>query len=258
MSNIFKLLAASDIECRVAQAGVNKNGNAWASILLYKDARVDQRIMDETFGPMNWTCEYILIDNKMYCKVNVWDKEKNCWVSKMNVGTESNTECEKGQASDALKRACFTWGLGVELYSAPKNLFVNLNTDEYTVSGNSVKVKSSFKLVVDSIQYSEDRKIVGLVLKDKDGNERYCMGKTTAPVRHRSPDPASYGTQKPAYTPMDEKTFLQCIEGAAKGQLSKSGRPLKETWARITNAGPEELKMFENAVIEYKVNNNIQ
>lgn len=107
---MFRTLTAGEIECRVAQAGKKASGG-WCSILIYKDARVDQKLLDEVIGPKNWKNDYTFIDGNLYCTVSIWDGEKKEWISKQNVGTESNTEKEKGQASDAFKRACFNWGM---------------------------------------------------------------------------------------------------------------------------------------------------
>lgn len=109
---MFRDLTAGEIEVRVAQA--KQNG---VSLLLYKDARCDQNILDETVGPMNWQRHHTR-DNAN-CIVSLFDREKQVWVSKEDTGTESNTEAQKGLASDSFKRACFNWGIGRELYTAP-------------------------------------------------------------------------------------------------------------------------------------------
>ena len=109
---MFRDLMAEEIECRVAQA--NEYG---VSLLLYKDARCDQNILDETVGAMNWQRTHTR-DNAN-CIVSLWDEKKQQWISKEDTGTESNTEKEKGLASDSFKRACFNWGIGRELYTAP-------------------------------------------------------------------------------------------------------------------------------------------
>lgn len=110
----FRDLKADEVECRVAT--VKDSG---VSLLLYKDARVDQNILDETVGPMNWQRSHQLMGDRLYCTVSIYDENKGAWVSKQDVGTESYTEKEKGQASDSFKRACFNWGIGRELYTAP-------------------------------------------------------------------------------------------------------------------------------------------
>lgn len=109
---MFRDLRADEIECRVAQA--KETG---VSLLLYKDARCDQNILDETVTPMNWQRHHSR-DNAN-CTVSIWDEKKEQWISKEDTGKESNTEAEKGLASDSFKRACFNWGIGRELYTAP-------------------------------------------------------------------------------------------------------------------------------------------
>lgn len=109
---MFRDLRADEIEVRVAQ--VKPNG---VSLLLYKDARVDQNILDETVGPFNWMRSHMR-DNAN-CIVSIWDEAKQQWISKEDTGVESFTEKEKGLASDSFKRACFNWGIGRELYTAP-------------------------------------------------------------------------------------------------------------------------------------------
>lgn len=111
--SMFRRLEAEEIECRVSQ--ITEKGLA---LLLYKDARCDMNILDETVGALNWKREHTR-DNKN-CIVSIWDTDKKEWISKEDTGTESNTEAEKGLASDSFKRACVNWGIGRELYSAPR------------------------------------------------------------------------------------------------------------------------------------------
>lgn len=108
----FRLLRADEIDARIGSA--NDKG---ITLLLYKDARCDQNILDETVGPMNWQRHHSR-DNAN-CIVSIWDDWKEQWIEKEDTGTESKTESEKGLASDSFKRACFNWGIGRELYTAP-------------------------------------------------------------------------------------------------------------------------------------------
>lgn len=172
----IRKLYASEIECRVAQCGEKKDGTAWCSILLYKDARVDMRILDEVYGPLNWQREHNLIGDRLYCTIKVYDAEKKEWIAKQDVGTESYTEKEKGQASDSFKRAGFNVGIGRELYTAPK-IFINLNQGEYRKSGD--KVYPSISLDVKEIHYDGNGSISQLILVDSNGNERFSFGKKT-------------------------------------------------------------------------------
>ena len=109
---MFRDLRKDEIEVRVAQVTENS-----VMLLLYKDARCDMNILDEKVGPLNWKREHTR-DNKN-CIVSIWDDTKKQWISKEDVGVESNTEKEKGLASDSFKRACFNWGIGRELYTTP-------------------------------------------------------------------------------------------------------------------------------------------
>lgn len=118
MEKMFRDLKADEIDVRVSQ--IFKNG---VRLLFYKDARVDQNILDETVGPMNWQRRHDR-DNAN-CIVSIWDEGKQQWVSKEDTGTESKTEAAKGLASDSFKRACFNWGIGRELYTAPDTTIWN-------------------------------------------------------------------------------------------------------------------------------------
>jgi len=118
MSIRFRPLRAEEVECRV-----NQCSEKGCSLLLYKDARCDMRILDETLGPDKWECSYDSIDGKLFCTVGVcFDRGDGLceWVRKQDTGTPSNMEAQKGEASDAFKRACFKWGIGRELYTAPR------------------------------------------------------------------------------------------------------------------------------------------
>ena len=111
----FRLLRPDEIECRVATVTEKS-----VQLLLYKTARTDAALLDDTVGSMYWCNDYKTIDGKMYCGIGIKDKDTCQWVWKWNCGTESNMEAEKGEASDAFKRAGFVWGIGAELYSSPQ------------------------------------------------------------------------------------------------------------------------------------------
>ena len=118
--NQIRLLNSDEIECRVGT--ISEKG---LSLLLYKDARADMKILDETFGAMNWERQHELIGDNLYCTVRIWDENKHQWISKMDVGTESYTEKEKGQASDSFKRACVSVHLQ-QGYTGIKNCSITI------------------------------------------------------------------------------------------------------------------------------------
>ena len=154
---MFRDLRADEIECRVAQA--KETG---VSILLYKDARCDQTILDETVGEFGW--QRCHTRENANCIVSIWDKDKKQWIEKEDTGKESNTEAEKGLASDSFKRACFNWGIGRELYTAPF-MFVNkkdLKTLEEVQQGNFKKWTCKDSFIVTEIQYEDKKNAINI------------------------------------------------------------------------------------------------
>ena len=185
----FRTLTADEIECRVSQCGKSAKGVAWCSLLLYKDARCDQRLLDETVGAYNWQRKHSR-DNAN-CTVSIWDEEKKMWIEKEDTGVESNTEKEKGLASDSFKRACFNWGIGRELYSSPK-IFITLNSGEYTELQGKIKVNQKTSFEVTDIGYDEKRNICKLTICDGDGKQRFVFasGKNIlkqTPIKEETP-----------------------------------------------------------------------
>ena len=162
---MFRLLHADEIEARVAT--VNEKG---CSLLLYKDARCDMNILDETVGAMNW--ERTHSRDNANCTVSIWDKDKEQWISKEDTGTESFTEKEKGLASDSFKRACFNWGIGRELYTAP---FIWISADKVNLSQKNGKYTTYDKFVVEAIRYDEKRQISALSIKNQSGKRVFVF-----------------------------------------------------------------------------------
>ena len=170
----FRLLKADEIDVRVSQIQSN-----WATLLLYKDARVDMDILDETVGCMNWKREH-LRDNAN-CIVSIYDEVKREWVSKEDTGTESFSEAEKGLASDSFKRACVNWGIGRELYTSP-TIFIFPNKDmtpkgkdgEFYLNDKG-KYETKTRFSVDYINYDDDRNISDLIIVDNKRNLRFSQ-----------------------------------------------------------------------------------
>ena len=164
---VVRLLRADEIECRVSI--INERGLA---LLLFKDARVEQKILDETFTPFGWRRTHQSIEGNLYCTVEVWDKEKSQWIAKQDVGTTSYSEKEKGQASDSFKRACFNWGIGRELYTAP---FIWINAEAVKIQKKDNKFVTSEKFSVEAISYNKQREIIELVIVNGRGCKVYEM-----------------------------------------------------------------------------------
>lgn len=220
----FRLLNADEIECRVGQCFPDAKNPTAVSILLYKDARCDMAILDETIGSTNWQRIHEFKDGKLYCTVSIWDKEKLMWIEKEDVGVESNTEAEKGQASDSFKRACVNWGIGRELYTAP---FI------YIQANNGENIKRT-KFDLKSISYDDKGRIASLVIVDDKGNTRYTFPRGQAAPAPAKPQKTLRERSIEYLNKMDEKqrseymTYFQITDIAA-----------------ITDAKAQEIADFE-------------
>lgn len=158
----IRVLRASEIECRVSV--VRENG---VSLLLYKDARVDQRILDEIFTPFGWKRSHQEINGSLYCTVEIRDPDTGEWISKQDVGTEAFAEKQKSLASDSFKRACFNWGIGRELYTAP---FIWIPASKTSIENRNGKPVCADHFSVKNISYGKEREITELSIINGTGN----------------------------------------------------------------------------------------
>lgn len=173
LKELSKPLSIDNIDFRVQSINKGK----YATIIAYKDARVDMQRLDDTVGALNWKREHTRDNNN--CIVSIYNPEIKEWISKEDTGTESNTEQAKGLASDSFKRACFNWGIGRELYDYPI-IQVKLEDSEVTTVGD--KIKPTFNLKLKEwrwISEFEDGKIKGLAAKDQNGKLRFKYGEFT-------------------------------------------------------------------------------
>lgn len=168
-------LKVNEIECRVAQIT-----DKWLTLLLYKTARTDAQILDETYGEMNWQCDYKEVKGNMYCGISVYDKEKKEWITKWDCGVESYTEKEKGEASDSFKRAGFKWGIGIELYTAPVIFIPYLDNNDgkenYLIKNNNGKISTNTKFKVEAIEI-KDKEIIRLSIRNYKGRRVFIYHK---------------------------------------------------------------------------------
>ena len=145
-------LRADEIEVRIGTVGAKG-----VTLLLYKDARVDRAILDEVYGEMNWQDTYKEVKGNLFCAIGVWDEKKAQWVWKEDCGTESFSEKEKGEASDAFKRAGFRWGIGIELYTSPF-IFLPVATEN---RGNGFKLVNPNELRGMYVSYIDTQELNG-------------------------------------------------------------------------------------------------
>lgn len=168
---IPRLLKADEIECRVQSLSMGKGANegkCFAILLLYKDARSDMNILDETYGCNNWQRDHKTENGNLFGGVGVWDEDKSQWIWKWDAGKESNQDAQKGHASDAFKRACVNLGIGRELYTAPFIYFELLENEWYMTNGKP-KATNNARFSVKSITYNDNREISNIEVADKKG-----------------------------------------------------------------------------------------
>ena len=168
---MFRNLRADEIDVRINQIASN-----YCTMLLYKDARCDMNILDETVGAFSWKREHSR-DNAN-CIVSIYDGEK--WISKEDTGTESFSEAEKGLASDSFKRACVNWGIGRELYSSPniitfprKDMGVKDKPEFFENDKGKYTTKTYFW--VEIIDYDENDNIKDLIIRDNKNHIRFSQ-----------------------------------------------------------------------------------
>ena len=217
MENIkIRLLKAEEIECRIST--INERG---LSLLLYKDARVDQRILDETFGALGWQRSHQCIEGNLYCTVAVYDKESGTWVAKQDVGTTGYTEKEKSQASDSFKRACFNWGIGRELYTAP---FIWIPSGRAEIQKKGDRFICSDRFGVTAIGYSSDREIISLTIANS-------KGETVYELKEPAVKKSSHRKESITGKQMD----------SLKAELKRTGVPMEAVQERYKVQEPEQM-----------------
>lgn len=175
-------LKAQDVDCRIQQITGNDQRGYGAILLLYKNARVDMKILDEVFGATNWQREHEMINGQLFCSVLIWDDDKKQWIKKQDVGTESQTEAEKGRASDSFKRACFNVGIGRELYNAP---FIYIKLDAGEVRKNSKGNPTTYtRFNVTEMEYNREKEcFTKLIVCDDKGRQRYSLNGSKAEAK---------------------------------------------------------------------------
>ena len=217
MCKEIPLLRACDVELRAAQTRKNSYG-AYITLLVYKDARVDMRILDKVFGPLNWQRHHKEINGRLYCTISVWDDEHARWIEKEDVGTESNTEAVKGESSDSFKRAGFCWGIGRELYDAP-NISFKLMDDEYTEKQGKIACYTKFRVA--EMEYDRERgEFIKFTVVDKNGNVRFKLNnashaqKQGTEQRNTAANTNSHaGQQNTAQTKSEPAEYVRAYQG---------------------------------------------
>lgn len=214
----FRNLNPDEIEVRVGTVAKDKS---YITLLLYQNSRVAMDLLDEVVGKNNWQREHTR-DNKN-CTISIWDEQKQQWVCKEDTGIESNTQQEKGLASDSFKRSAVNWGIGRCLYSAP-DIYINGNADQLKYN----------KYFVKEIEYDDNNKINRLVIQDKGQNIVYTHPK----AENKSQPQKVQATTQPKLISEAQRKRLFAISNG-------NNDVVKKVLARYKYEKTEQIKMSD-------------
>lgn len=233
----FRDLTKDEIQVRVAKVIGNH-----ANLLIYKDARVDINILNDVYGIGWWKKKYEMVGEYLTCIIYTYNKELKEWIPVQDVGTESNFQAEKGAFSDAMKRACFNLGIGIELYTV-KDIWVSLTSTDFT---KDKKINQSF--YVDKIK-TENKIIKELVIIDRSGKVRFDMN-NTKDIEDKAIEKLSPSDFKKYY--VNEVTYLtktkyknRHFHTIASGDLNKIREML---YKNLDTANEKTKSMVEKAI----------
>lgn len=159
--------------------------------LTYVDSRHYMDRLDEVFGPNNWSSEFTPGNNGVICRLSFkWADGTICY--KSDGAGETQVEGEKGQQTDAFKRACVMVGLGRYMYGlkmdpAPCKGYVYAPD---VLKGLYKKLGERLAVLANGEQPPEDRQ--------EPAGEQEATAATNAPVHALTPtaghkaNPASY------------------------------------------------------------------
>jgi hypothetical protein len=257
LNELTRPLDISDIDFRVQSI----NNGGYATILAYKDARVDMARLDAAVGPLGWQRKHEFINGKLFCHVGIYSPEYVDFVWKSDVGTESMTEAAKGESSDSFKRACFNWGIGRELYDYPV-ISVKLNENEWTKDGGRPKQTYNLK-IRDWTWYSEftDGRISFIAAKDENGKVRFKWGQ----MKPKEVEPEF----KPAAAPVEVQEEPQPapvqvadeanVKGILKPQADDESDPIRDALIAEYNQlyGKNPDKRMKNETIKKAIQDKV-
>lgn len=229
MNYKFRDLTADEIECRIAQ--IKANG---LTLLLYKDARCDMKILDETVGAENWERDHKELKGNIYCGISIYDENKKIWITKWDCGAESYTEKEKGEASDSFKRAGFNWGIGRELYTSP---FIWIPSTKCNIADSNSKKACYDKFEVTDIEIKEKEIVALKIINKTTGVECFNWSKKEAKIDEPIKDEIVTDTQsKGIYAALMKKlgTNEKVVEYLMnKFNIENTSKLMKSQYAEI-------------------------
>lgn len=208
-----------------------------AIVVPYVDSRDVAERLDEACTPGNWQDDYRVVNGNLYAGIgiNTGSETQPNWVWKWDCGTESNVDREKGEASDAFKRAAVKWGVGRFLY---RMKMIDLKTKEY--KGKFYPAKDNGDILWDTDQITE------YVTQVKLGSAKPASATTS-----KSSDRYQKRTEKPTYTNPDAPKWTKKVKDMA-AKVEKDGLKGSEALAAQITAYNEVNKTEYTKVTDFK------
>jgi len=201
LEKLSQPLTKDDVELRIGQTSAKG-----FSLLLYKTARTDIKRLNETGVIWKNKHEYDSM-GLLTCIISIYNPEHDLWIDRVDVGTEGQTEKQKGLYSDSFKRAGFRWGIGLELYNAPF-LWINWEMEHFN---GKWKPKNFFSQGLYISEYiTKEGQFTKLIIK-YNNKEIYKMGEKQKPsvIQGATEDQVLKIQELITGTATDKATFLQ-------------------------------------------------
>lgn len=243
-----KQIDPKNIEFRVQS--ISEKG--YAIILPYKDARYDQKVLDEVVGPEFWQKDYKVVNGNLFCGISIYVPGLDQWVTKWDVGIESNEQAKKGEASDSFKRAGFCWGIGRELYDMPL-ILLHLNSSEFYIKdkgGKKIGAQSyglNLKLWGWEFVRDENGKVFSIIARDENGNKRFETGQRIYAPKLKKDKP------KESQKNENLKKELNSLKPKGKPRLKPGSNPFNQAVERLKSGTASIEKLIEHYTIEQSV-----
>ena len=232
----FRDLKADEIDCKVQS--VKPKG---CILLLYKNARCDMNILDETVGSEHWQRKHYECKGNLFCEIGIYDERTGQWIWKGDCGSESNTEKEKGEASDSFKRAGFNWGIGRELYTAP---FLFAKAENCNIENG----KCNDKFVVTDIKI-ENKVIKGLTIVNKKTKKTVYDNMNKSPGVQRNYQ-SEKQDEKPKKIGDEQRNYRSEIE-TYSALLAENSKQSPDDWKQAAKDAYETDKGQADVLIKW-------
>ena len=139
----------------------------------------------------------------------------------------------------------FTW-IDVEDGSTLVNEFYANGMNSWDKGLGSALTYAERYYLMKTFHIATDEDDIDAIVKDEAVKEKKPTRKQT-PASAPASDP-----NQPQYKPLPIEKYWGVVKAYAEGKQTKSGGDYRTEWARLTNAGTQEILKFDNDVENYK------